>query len=128
MNTIKTILISSLMALFMGSFSSVALAEASDGRIAYAPAEAIDAVIGKIKEAQEAIAAGKSGDEVYSIIKQGTDLSKEVNANDVVDRARSKANDILKKARTAAKEGDVKKAAEFLPPAEKAFADLKPLI
>jgi hypothetical protein len=128
MKTIKTIVLSSLIALSMGAFSTVALAEASDGRISYSPAEAIDAVIGKIKEAQAAITAGKSGDEVYNIIKQGTDLSKEVNANDVVDRARAKANDVLKKARTAAKSGDLKTAAEFLPPAEKAFADLKPLI
>lgn len=128
MKTIKTIVLSSLIALSMGAFSTVSLAESDPGRISYAPADAIDAVIGKIKEAQAAIDAGKSGDEVYAIIKQGTDLSKEVNANDVVDRARAKANDILKKARTAAKEGDTKKAAEFLPPAEKAFADLKPLI
>jgi hypothetical protein len=128
MKTIKTILISSLIALSMGAFSSVALAESDPGRISYAPADAIDAVLGEIKKAEEAIAAGKSSDEVYKIIKQGMDYSKEVNANDVVDRARAKANDILKKARTAAKEGDVKKAAEFLPPAAKAFADLKPLI
>lgn len=128
MKTLKQIVLFSMIALSMGAFSTAAFAEASDGRIAYAPGEAIDAVIGKIKEAQAAITAGKSSDEVYNIIKQGTDLSKEVNANDVVDRARAKANDILKKARTAAKEGDLKTAAEFLPPSEKAFADLKPLI
>jgi hypothetical protein len=128
MKTIKTIVLSSMIALSMGAFSTVALAEASDGRISYSPAEAIDLVIGQIKKAQAAIQEGKSADEVYALIKQGTDYSKEVNANDVVDRARAKANDILKKARTAAKEGDLKTAAEFLPPAEKAFADLKPLI
>ena len=128
MKTIKTIVLSSLIALAMGTFSAVALAEVDPGRISYAPGDAIDLVIGKIKEAQAAITAGKSSDEVYNLIKQGTDYSKEVNANDVVDRARAKANDILKKARTAAKSGDLKTAAEFLPPAEKAFADLKPLI
>lgn len=128
MKIVKTILLSTAVALSMGAFSTAAMAEASDGRIAYTPAEAIDLVIGEIKKAQLAITEGKSADEVYKIIKQGTDYSKEVNANDVVDRARSKANDILKKARTAAKEGDLKTAAEFLPPAEKAFADLKPLI
>ncbi len=128
MKTLKTIILSSLIALSMGAFSSAAMAEASEGRIAYGPAEAIDLVLGEIKKAQVAIQEGKSADEVYKIIKQGTDYSKEVNANDVVDRARSKANDVLKKARTAAKEGDLKTAAEFLPPAEKAFADLKPLI
>lgn len=128
MKTIKTIVLSSLIALAMGAFSSAAMAEASEGRVSYAPADAIDLVIGQIKKAQVAIQEGKPSQEVYAIIKQGTDFSKEVNANDVVDRARSKANDILKKARTAAKEGDLKTAAEFLPPAEKAFADLKPLI
>jgi hypothetical protein len=128
MKTLKTIALSSLIALAMGAFSSVALAEAGEGRISYAPADAVDMVLGEIKKAQEAITAGKSNDEVYKIIKQGMDYSKEVNANDVVDRARAKANDILKKARTAAKEGDLKTAAEFLPPATKAFADLKPLI
>jgi hypothetical protein len=128
MKMVKTILLSALVAVSMGSFSTAAMAEASDGRIAYGPAEAIDMVIGEIKKAQVAINEGKPADEVYKIIKQGTDYSKEVNANDVVDRARSKANDILKKARSAAKDGDLKTAAEFLPPAEKAFADLKPLI
>ena len=128
MKIVKTILLSSMVAFSMGAFSTAAMAEAGDGRIAYAPAEAIDLVIGQIKKAQLAIQEGKPAKEVYDIIKQGTDYSKEVNANDVVDRARSKANDILKKARTAAKEGDLKTAAEFLPPAEKAFADLKPLI
>jgi hypothetical protein len=128
MKTFKQIVLFSMIALSMGAFSTAAFAEVDPGRIAYAPAEAIDLVIGQIKKAEAAIQEGKSADEVYSIIKQGTDYSKEVNANDVVDRARSKANDILKKARTAAKEGDLKTAAEFLPPSEKAFADLKPLI
>ncbi|MBK8815480.1 MAG: hypothetical protein IPN42_08245 [Methylococcaceae bacterium] len=128
MKTIKTIVLSSLIALSMGAFSTVAFAEVDPGRTAYAPADAIDLVLGQIKKAEVAIQEGKPAADVYAIIKQGTDYSKEVNANDVVDRARAKANDILKKARTAAKEGDLKTAAEFLPPAEKAFADLKPLI
>jgi hypothetical protein len=128
MKNIKTLVLSTLIALTMGVFSSTAMAETDPGRVSYAPADAIDLVIGQIKLAQVAIQEGKSADEVYKIIKQGTDYSKEINANDVVDRARAKANDILKKARTAAKEGNVKEAAEFLPPAEKAFADLKPLI
>jgi hypothetical protein len=128
MKILKTILLSTMVAASMGTFSTAAMAEASDGRISYTPAEAIDMVIGQIKKAQLAISEGKPAKEVYDIIKLGTDYSKEVNANDVVDRARSKANDILKKARTAAKDGDLKTAAEFLPPAEKAFADLKPLI
>ena len=128
MKTLKTIVLSSLIALAMGAFSSVAMAESDDGRISYTPSDAIDLVVGQIKRAQLAIAEGKPAEEVYATIKQGTDYSKEINANDVVDRQRMKANDILKKARTAAKNGDLKTADEFLPPAKKAFEDLKPLI
>jgi hypothetical protein len=128
MKTLKTIVLSSLIALTMGAFSSVAMAESDDGRISYTPSDAIDLVVGQIKRAQLAISEGKPAEEVYATIKQGTDYSKEINANDVVDRQRMKANDILKKARTAAKNGDLKAAEEFLPPAQKAFEDLKPLI
>ena len=128
MKSLKTIVLSSLIALAMGAFSSVAMAEASEGRISYAPADAIDMVIAEIKKAQLAVAEGKSGDEIYKIIKQGMDYSKEVNANDVVDRERSRANEILKKARTMAKNNSMKGIEEHLDKAAKAFADLKPLI
>lgn len=128
MKTLKIIALSSLVALAMGTFSSVALAEAGEGRISYSPADAIDMVIGEIKKAQAAVAAGASGDEVYKIIKQGMDYSKEVNANDVVDRERARANETLKKARTMAKNNSMQGIEEHLQNAAKAFADLKPLI
>ena len=128
MKTLKTIVLSSLIALTMGTFSSTAMAEAGEGRISYSPADAIDMVLGEIKKAQAAVAAGASGDEVYKIIKQGMDYSKEVNANDVVDRERARANEILKKARTMAKNNSMQGIEEPLQNAAKAFADLKPLI
>ena len=128
MKTFKMIVLSSLIALAMGAFSTAALAEDMDARISYAPADAIDMVIGEIKKATLAVAEGKSSDEVYKIIKQGMDYSKEVNANDVVDRERSRANDILKKARIMAKANSMQGIEEHLNNAEKAFADLKPLI
>ena len=128
MKTLKTIVLSSLIALAMGAFSSAALAEGMDARISYAPEDAIDLVLGEIKKAQLAVAEGKSGEEVYKIIKQGLDYSKEVNANDVVDRERSRANEILKKARTMAKNNSMQGIEEHLEKAAKAFADLKPFI
>jgi hypothetical protein len=128
MKNLKTIVLSSLIAMSMGAFSTVALAEAGEGRISYSPADAIDMVLGEIKKAQAAVAAGATGDEVYKIIKQGMDYSKEVNANDVVDRERARANEILKKARTMAKNNSMKGIEEHLTNAAKAFADLKPLI
>ena len=128
MKTLKTIGLSSLIALTMGAFSSAVLAEASEGRISYAPADAIDMVIGEIKKAQLAVSEGKSGDEAYKIINQDMDYSREVNANDVVDGERSRANEILKKARTMAKNNSMQDIEEHLQNAAKAFADLKPLI
>lgn len=128
MKTLKTIVLSSLIAMAMGAFSTVVLAETDEGRVSYSPADAIDLVVGKIKEAQAAVASGAKGDDVYKIIKQGMDYSKEVNANDVVDRERSRANDVLKKARTMAKNNSMQGIEEHLTKAEKAFADLKPLI
>jgi hypothetical protein len=128
MKTLKTIVLSSLIALAMGTFSAAVLAEAGEGRVSYSPADAIDMVLGEIKKAQAAVAAGASGDEVYKIIKQGMDYSKEVNANDVVDRERARANETLKKARTMAKNNSMKGIEEHLEKAAKAFADLKPLI
>lgn len=81
----------------MGAFSTAAMAEASEGRISYAPADAIDMMIGELKKAKLAAYEGKSGDEVYKLCKQAMDYGKDVNANDVVDRERSRANEHIKK-------------------------------
>jgi hypothetical protein len=70
MKTFKMIGLSFLIALAMGAFSSAALAEDMDARISYAPADAIDMVIGEIKKAKLAVAEGKPGTEVYKIIKR----------------------------------------------------------
>ena len=128
MNKLKTIVLTSLIALSMGSFSSVALAEASDGRISYAPADAIDLMIGELKKAKVAAAEGKSGDEVYKLIKQSMDYGKDVNANDVVDRERSRANETIKKARSMAKGNSMKGIDEHLDKAIQQLEHMKTLI
>lgn len=117
-----------LIATSMGTFSSAALAEVDEGRIAYAPDEAIDLVKSKIKIAQEGIAAKKSGDEVAGMILEALHASKEINANDKVDSARMKANTILKSAKKHAKEGNLTEAGTELETAHKKFEDLRPLI
>jgi hypothetical protein len=113
-----------LIATSMGSFSTAALAEVDEGRIAYGPHEAIDLVIGKIKAAIVAIKSGSDGAAVAPMIKAALDASKEVNANDVVDRNRSKANDILKAAKTHAKASSLQEAEQELEKAQKAFEAL----
>jgi hypothetical protein len=128
MKTLKTIALSSLIALSMGSFSSTAMAESDAGRITYAPADAIDLMIGELKKAKVAAAEGKSGDEVYKLIKQAMDYGKDVNANDVVDRERSRTNETIKKARTMAKQNEMKGIDEHLDKAIKDLGNIKGLI
>ena len=72
---------------------------------------------------------GKAGDElIINDIKEALKLSKEINANDKLDRNRNRANDYLKKARGAIQEHDLAKATDLLKEAEKRFEDLKSMI
>ena len=128
MKTLKTIALSSLIALAMGAFSSVALAEAGEGRVSYSPADAIDMMIGELKKAKVAAAEGKPGDEVYKLIKQCMDYGKDVNANDVVDRERSRTNEIIKKARAMAKSNQMTGIDEHLDKAIQQLEHMKTLI
>jgi hypothetical protein len=128
MKNFKIIVLSSLIALAMGAFSSVAMAEASEGRISYAPADAIDMMIGELKKAKLAAAEGKSGEEVYKFIKQSMDYGKDVNASDVVDRERSRANETIKKARTMAKKNEMTGIDEHLDKAIQQLEYMKSLI
>ena len=128
MKTMKKILLSLFIAASMGAFSTSALAETDAGRVTYKPVEAIDMVAGKIQAAIEGISKGASGEEAYALIKQASDLSKEINANDKVDNARAKANKKLKSAMTHAKESALQEAEQELRDAKKDFEALKSLI
>ncbi len=128
MKILKTIVLSSLVALAMGTFSTAALAESMDARVSYAPADAIDLMIGELKKAKLAAAEGKPGEEVYKLIKQSMDYGKDVNANDVVDRERSRTNETIKKARTMAKKNEMKGIDEHLDKAIQQLEDMKKLI
>lgn len=128
MKNLKKILISLLIASAMGSVSSVAFAEADAGRIVYAPAEAIDMIAGKVKAALDALTTGTDSETVSKLIKDALDASKEVNANDKVDRARNKANNKLKSARTKLKDNATQEAEQDLRDAYKGFLDLKTLL
>ncbi|MDI1230999.1 hypothetical protein ABXJ76_19070 [Methylobacter sp. G7] len=128
MKILKKILLSLLIAASIGAVSTSVLAETDAGRVTYAPAEAIDIVTGKIKVALDAVTSGTEGEQVAELIKDASDASKEINANDKVDIARSKANNILKLARKHAKEAALQEAEQELRNALKAFNDLKSLI
>ncbi len=128
MKILKKILLSLLIAASMGAVSTSALAETDKGRITYSPSDAIDLVSGKIKIALDAVTSGTEGEKVADLIKEALDASKEINANDKVDIARSRANNKLKAAKTHAKEEALQEAEQELRDAFKMFDDLKKLL
>ncbi|MDD4905576.1 MAG: hypothetical protein PHD39_05380 [Methylobacter tundripaludum] len=140
MKLLKSAVVAATLALSLGSFSATA-----DTCLGMAcmynrmtPIEGIEATLGQVAEALNAIQVrnsggaadtGKAGDDVIiSNIKDALKLSKEINANDKLDRNRNRANDYLKKARAAVQEGDLTKATEDLKEAERRFSDLKGMI
>lgn len=128
MKILKKILLSLLIAASMGAVSTAVLAEGDSGRISYSPVDAIDLTVGKIKLALEAVTSGSEGEKVSALAKDALDASKEINANDKVDMARSRANNKLKAAKTHAKEAALQEAEQELRDALKMFEDLKRLI
>lgn len=112
----------------MGTVVTPVMAETDPGRIAYPPEQAIQMTADKIQAAIDAAAAGTQGDELVALIKEALDMSKEINANDQVDVARSRANGVLKKARSATRKGDADAAKASLDDALKAFKDLMKLL
>ncbi len=128
MKILKKILLSLLIAASMGAVSTSVLAETDKGRVTYAPAEAIDITISKIKIALDAVNSGTEGGKVSELIKDALDSTKEINANDKVDIARSRANNVLKAAKLHAKESALQEAEQELKDAMKMFDALKSLI
>ncbi|MCK9619946.1 MAG: hypothetical protein M0R47_05360 [Methylobacter sp.] len=130
MKLLKTAVVATTLALSLGSFS--ANAEICLGMACMynrmTPSEGIDATAGQVTKALIALNDNAGSDVVIEDIKEALKLSKEINANDKLDRNRNRANDYLKKARTAVQDGDSVKAAELLTEAEKRFSDLKGMI
>ncbi|MDQ7090793.1 MAG: hypothetical protein Q9M50_09130 [Methylococcales bacterium] len=125
MKLLKHIALGLFLAVSSVGVSSVAFAESDAGRISYEPAEAIDLVVSKIKEAEEAIKAGGDNMDIANIIKEAKDYSKEINANDNVDVRRQRANSNLTKARSLAKKGKLEESGKLLEEAVEKFAGLK---
>lgn len=128
MKILKSILLSLAIAASMGAVSTSVFAETDAGRVTYKPAEAIDMVAAKIQEAINAITTGADGEAAAKLIKSALDASKEINANDKVDNARSKANKLLKAAIEHTKQGAIQESEQELRDAHKKFLDLKGLL
>ncbi len=92
------------------------------------PLQAIMATEAQVDQALQAIKDENADGVVIKQIKDALKLTKEINANDKVDRNRMRANASLKKARKAIKEGDRDEAKVFLVEAKERFDGLKPML
>ncbi|MFA6051469.1 MAG: hypothetical protein WC762_02660 [Methylobacter sp.] len=131
MKLLKSTFVAATLALSLGFFSTAANAVCLGMACMYnkmTPMEGIDATMGQITETLKAISAKAGNDVIIEDIKDALKLSKEINANDKLDRNRNRANDSLKKARESVKGGDMVAATEHLKEAEKRFSDLKGMI
>ena len=141
MKLLKHTFIATTLALSLGAFSSSANAVCLGMACMYnkmTPLQGIEATLDKVHEALESVklkhsggAAGtdqESTEVIINNIKESLVVSKEINANDKVDRNRNRANDYLKKARKAVKDGDLDKATEELKEAAKRFEELKGML
>lgn len=89
------------------------------------PVEGIDATLGQCAVALKSIGDNADKEVIVTNIKEALSLSKEINANDKVDRNRNRANGDLKKARESVQNGDLALATEQLKDAQKRFQSLK---
>lgn len=126
MKLLKSAVVAVSLALSLGSFSTTAVA-CEDGRTCFGPMEAINITLGHVAEAMKALNDG-STDQALVHIKAAQSANKEINANDVVDRNRQRANGSLKKAKSALKKDDATGATAHLEKAERGFEALKSML
>ena len=140
MKLLKSAVVATTLALSLGSFSTSA-AVCLGMACMYnkmTPLEGIDATLGQVAKALNAIEVRNSGgaagtdkdsdDLIINDIKDALKLSKEINANNKVDNARAKANRKLKSAMSHAKESALQESEAELRDAKKDFEALKSLI
>ncbi len=128
MKTLKKIALAAMIAASLGAVSTTSFAEADAGRIVYTPTVAIDNTASKVQIAIDALIAGNDAESVSKLIKDASDSTKEINASDVVFRASTKANNMIKAARNHVKEGAAQQAEQELRNAHKAVLELKKLL
>ncbi len=127
MNIIQKLFVALAMTLALGSISTVANAY-EEGRKVMAPAAAIDAVLAKIKEAEDAIDSGHEGKEILPIVKQALMYCKEINASDLVSANVSRGRSTLKKARKELKNEEQQVAKQHLKKAAEQFRKIKGML
>jgi len=126
MKILKSAVIAFSLAAAMGSFSATAVAE--EGRTTYRPIDVINGIQERIADAVTAINNGAEDAEVAALIKKASDFSKELNANDKVDRENSKVKGHLKAAIASAKSANLQDSRDHLAKAKETAEGLKKLL
>ena len=126
MKILKSAVIALSLTAAMGSFSTAAVAE--DGRTTYRPIDVIKGIQDRIADAETAINNGAEDAEVAALIKKASDFSKELNANDKVDRENSKVKGHLKAAIASAKAANLQESRDHLAKAKETAEGLKKLL
>ncbi|MCK5122467.1 MAG: hypothetical protein KAQ91_10810 [Methylococcales bacterium] len=132
MKLLKSAVVATSLALSLSSFSTTTAAGVCLGMACMynkmTPIEGINATVEQTRQALNAITDNASEVVIIDNIKDALKVSKEINANDKVDRNRQRANGYLKKARKAVRNDDLKKATEDLKEAEQRFLALKGML
>ncbi len=131
MKLLKSAAIVTTLALSLGFFSTTANAICLGMACMYnkmTPLQAIMAVEVQVDSALEAISNENGNSVIVKQIKDALKASKEINANDKVDRNRMRANSSLKTARKAVKDDDLDLAKKHLFVAKKRFSGLKDML
>ena len=132
MKLLRSSVVATTLALSLVAFSTPSAAVCMGMACMYnkmTAVEGIDATKEQIAEALKSIHSDNAGkDVIIMYIKEALKLSKEINANDKLDRNRNRANGYLKESRKAVEEGDLAKATENLQEADKRFSELKGMV
>jgi len=131
MKLLKSAAIATTLAVSVAAFSTPANAVCLGMACMYnriTPLQAIMLTEMTVDEVINLVEDKASKKSILAAIKGTLRATKEINANDKVDRNRMRANAAVKKARKEIKSGDLAKANEHLKKAKKLYSDLQGMI
>jgi hypothetical protein len=124
MNTFKRILISSVLAVSMAALSFTASAVINPS---YEDVKAaINNTLAKVEEANTALGNGVDSEKVIDMVSDARQLQKDI-ANNVLDVKRNQASNVLKQARMALQNNELKSAKDSLTDALNRYNEIKQL-
>jgi len=131
MKLLTNVAVATVLALSLGAFSAPATAVCLGMACMYnrmTPLQAIMATEASVDEVIKLIEANEDKEQIIVAIKSTLRATKEINANDKVDRNRMRANASVKVARKAIKADDYEAAKQHLKVAKERYAGLENML